>query len=74
MAKRSMIGRDKKRAKKVASALAAGSVPRFKCRVRNRCQVCGRPRGYMRFFKMCRICVRENASLGLIPGLRKSSW
>ncbi|HID92272.1 TPA: type Z 30S ribosomal protein S14 [Candidatus Gracilibacteria bacterium] len=74
MAKRSMIERDKKRAKRVSDAIAAGVVPKFKCRVRNRCQVCGRPRGYIRFFKMCRICVRENASLGLIPGLRKASW
>lgn len=74
MAKKSMIERDKKRAKKVQSAIDAGSTPRYKCRVRNRCQICGRPRGYMRFFQMCRICVREHASKGLIPGLRKSSW
>ncbi|MGP1587212.1 MAG: type Z 30S ribosomal protein S14 [Treponemataceae bacterium] len=40
----------------------------------NRCQVCGRPRGYLRKFKMCRICFRKLASEGLIPGVTKSSW
>ncbi len=74
MAKTSMIERDKKRAKRVQDALNAGVEPTLRCRVRNRCQVCGRPRGYIRFFKMCRICVREHAANGLIPGLRKSSW
>ena len=74
MAKTSMIVRDIKRAKRVNDARAAGVAPRFKCRTRNRCQICGRPRGYIRFFKMCRICVREHAAKGLIPGLRKSSW
>ncbi len=74
MAKKSMIERDIKRAKRVQDALNAGGTPKFKCRVRNRCQVCGRPRGYIRFFQMCRICVRESASKGLIPGLRKASW
>jgi len=74
MAKRSMIERDVKRAKKIQDSLNAGVAPKFKNRVRNRCQICGRPRGYIRFFQMCRICVREAASKGLIPGLRKSSW
>ncbi len=69
-----MIERDKKRAKRVSDALAAGVTPKLRCRVRNRCQVCGRPRGYVRFFKMCRICIREHAANGLIPGMRKSSW
>ena len=40
----------------------------------NRCKVCGRPRGYMRRFEMCRICFRELASEGKIPGVVKSSW
>mgnify|MGYP001315413156 CR=1 FL=1 len=43
-------------------------------RVRNRCTCCGRPRGVMRRFKMCRICVREAAARGDIPGLKKASW
>lgn len=41
---------------------------------RNRCRRCGRPRGYMRYFQMCRICVRELASQGLLPGVKKLSW
>ena len=43
-------------------------------RVRNRCRICGRPRGYMRRFGLCRICFREQALEGLIPGVVKSSW
>jgi small subunit ribosomal protein S14 len=43
-------------------------------RVRNRCKVCGRPRGYMRKFQLCRICFRERALSGKIPGVVKSSW
>lgn len=43
-------------------------------RVRNRCLVTGRPRGYMRTFKMSRISFRELASQGMIPGVTKSSW
>ncbi|MCI0521352.1 MAG: type Z 30S ribosomal protein S14 [Chloroflexi bacterium] len=42
--------------------------------VRNRCQKCGRPRGYMRRFGLCRICFRELALDGKIPGVVKSSW
>ena len=42
--------------------------------VRNRCERCGRPRGYMRRFGLCRICFRELASNGLIPGVTKASW
>ncbi|MBE9524519.1 MAG: type Z 30S ribosomal protein S14 [Chloroflexi bacterium] len=47
---------------------------KYKARVRNRCKVCGRPRGYMRRFGLCRICFRELALDGKIPGVRKSSW
>jgi small subunit ribosomal protein S14 len=43
-------------------------------RIRNRCQVTGRPRGYYRKMKMSRIALRELGSMGLIPGLVKSSW
>lgn len=39
-----------------------------------RCKVCGRPRSYIRRFGMCRICFREHALKGLIPGVTKSSW
>lgn len=48
--------------------------PKFMTRRVNRCRICGRPRGYMRDFQMCRICFRELASQGLIPGVTKSSW
>ncbi|HJN39086.1 MAG TPA: type Z 30S ribosomal protein S14, partial [Chloroflexota bacterium] len=41
---------------------------------RNRCGICGRPRAYMRKFGMCRICLRERALQGLVPGVTKSSW
>ena len=42
--------------------------------VRNRCKICGRPRGYIRRFGLCRICFRELALKGQLPGVRKSSW
>ncbi|MBU2529774.1 MAG: type Z 30S ribosomal protein S14 [Elusimicrobia bacterium] len=47
---------------------------KFSTRHRNRCQICGRPRGYYRDFGLCRICMRKMAHNGLIPGLKKSSW
>jgi small subunit ribosomal protein S14 len=43
-------------------------------RIRNRCEKCGRPRGYMRRFHLCRICFRELALKGEVPGVVKSSW
>jgi small subunit ribosomal protein S14 len=60
MAKTSIIVRETKR--------------KYPVRVRNRCQLCGRPRGYIRRFKLCRICFREQALAGKIPGVTKSSW
>jgi len=48
--------------------------PKFKVRHRNRCRVCGRPRGYYRKFELCRICLRMYALQGEIPGVTKSSW
>lgn len=47
---------------------------KYKTRVRNRCKQCGRPRGYIRRFGLCRICFRELALKGQIPGVVKSSW
>jgi small subunit ribosomal protein S14 len=47
---------------------------KFKSREYNRCRRCGRPRAYLRKFGLCRICVREIAHEGMIPGLTKSSW
>ena len=60
MAKKCMIEREKRR--------------KYQTRVRNRCEVCGRPRGYMRHFRLCRICFRDMAWEGKIPGVIKSSW
>ncbi len=48
--------------------------PKFKVREYNRCRRCGRPRSYMRRFGICRICFRELALLGEIPGVAKASW
>ncbi|MBL7156879.1 MAG: type Z 30S ribosomal protein S14 [Candidatus Omnitrophica bacterium] len=48
--------------------------PKFKARKYYRCELCGRRRGYMRRFKLCRICFRELASRGEIPGVVKASW
>jgi len=48
--------------------------PKFEVRLRHRCKICGRPRGYMRKFGLCRICFRQLAHQGLIPGVRKASW
>ena len=60
MAKKSIVIRETRR--------------RYKVQVRNRCRICGRPRGYIRRFAMCRICFREQALEGKIPGVVKASW
>jgi len=60
MAKTSMIWKNKRK---------VGTVQH-----RNRCSICSRPRGYIGFFKLCRICFRTLASGGQLPGVRKSSW
>lgn len=61
MARQSLIARSKK-------------TPKFSTRVVRRCFKCGRKHGFMRDFGLCRICFREMASAGLIPGIRKASW
>jgi small subunit ribosomal protein S14 len=61
MAKKSMIAK-------------ANRPPKFRVRAHNRCKLCGRPRAYIRKFGMCRICFRENALAGRLPGVVKSSW
>jgi small subunit ribosomal protein S14 len=60
MAKKSLINREEHR--------------KYAVRVRSRCKLCGRPRGYLRRFNLCRICFRELALAGKIPGVVKSSW
>jgi small subunit ribosomal protein S14 len=52
----------------------AKRTPKFKVRKYSRCSLCGRPRGYIRKFEICRICFRELAHKGLVPGVTKSSW
>jgi small subunit ribosomal protein S14 len=52
----------------------AKRTPVFKVRKHNRCQICGRPRAYYKKFGMCRICLRNMALKGEIPGMKKSSW
>jgi small subunit ribosomal protein S14 len=61
MAKKSMVEKQKK-------------TPKFGVRKYSRCSKCGRPRGYIRQFGICRICFRDLASQGMIPGVVKSSW
>jgi small subunit ribosomal protein S14 len=48
--------------------------PKWRTRVVRRCMLCGRKGGYMRDFDLCRICFREKAEQGVVPGVRKSSW
>jgi small subunit ribosomal protein S14 len=48
--------------------------PKFKVRTRNRCKRCGRPRAYYRKFELCRLCLRDLALGGEIPGVIKASW
>jgi small subunit ribosomal protein S14 len=61
MAKKSLIAKQKRK-------------PKFAVRNYNRCVRCGRPQGYYRDFGLCRICLRELAHKGQIPGLKKASW
>lgn len=48
--------------------------PKFHVRKHSRCQKCGRPRGYYRDFGICRLCLRQMAHKGELPGVVKSSW
>ena len=59
-----------------AAVLALAELPRnsSKTRVRNRCGLTGRPRGFYRKFKLSRIALRELGSQGVLPGVRKASW
>jgi small subunit ribosomal protein S14 len=59
---------------KTSSIVKAQEKPKFGVRQHNRCKLCGRPRGYLRKFAMCRICFRENAHKGVVPGVTKASW
>lgn len=59
---------------KTALVLKAQRPPKFASRVVRRCKLCGRPRGFLRKFEMCRICFRELALKGEVPGIVKASW
>lgn len=59
---------------KTSMLVKAQRTPKFKVRGYTRCQCCGRPRAVYRKFLLCRICFRESAHKGLIPGVTKSSW
>ena len=48
--------------------------PKFSTRADNRCKICGRPHAYLRKYGICRICFRELAYKGEIPGVKKASW
>lgn len=69
MATTAKIAKDQRPAKGKAT-----SEEKFACRHRNRCFRCGRPRGFLRKFNLCRICFRKLALAGEIPGVTKASW
>ncbi len=58
----------------IAQIEKAKKKPKYRSRTLRRCFRCGRKRGYLRDFDLCRICFREMANKGLIPGIKKSSW
>ncbi|MCK5595499.1 type Z 30S ribosomal protein S14 [bacterium] len=57
-----------------ALVVKAGREPKYKVQRYNRCSSCGRPRGYLRKFGLCRICFRKLARSGKLPGVIKASW
>ena len=57
-----------------ALVLKAEKKPKYSTRIVRRCNLCGRNHGYLRRFGLCRICFRERATRGEIPGVRKASW
>jgi len=59
---------------KKALIVKAKRKPKFSVRRYNRCRRCGRPRAYLRDFGICRICFRDLALEGQVPGVRKASW
>ena len=59
---------------RLAMVVKAQKKPKFKVRQVSRCLSCGRSRGFIRKFQLCRICFRKMAGQGLIPGVIKASW
>jgi small subunit ribosomal protein S14 len=74
MARTSIHHKQTKNLNAYLRAKAEGRKFKFPTRIYNRCELCGRRHGFMRFFGVCRICFRELASDGQIPGVKKSSW
>ncbi|HEV3269609.1 MAG TPA: 30S ribosomal protein S14 [Candidatus Rhabdochlamydia sp.] len=74
--KKIIIDMDKSDEERLAAKISLNKMPRNSSpvRLRNRCQFTGRARGYLRRFKMSRLCFREMANFGLIPGVVKASW
>ncbi|MBI2068254.1 MAG: type Z 30S ribosomal protein S14 [Deltaproteobacteria bacterium] len=59
---------------KTSLIIKAQRSPKFKVRQYHRCTFCGRPRGFLRRFGMCRLCFRKRALAGELPGVEKASW
>ena len=59
---------------KTSTQARALKTPKFSTRIVRRCWKCGRKRGYLRQYDLCRICFRELATTGQIPGVKKASW
>lgn len=74
MARIALVHKQKTKKEEYLRALRNGKKPKFATRIYNRCELCGRPRGYMGFFGICRICFRELATNGEVPGVKKASW
>jgi len=74
MAEKAKRIRTERMKRRKMTALAEGRKMKFSTRVFNRCERCGRVRGYIGFLNLCRICVRDLAREGKIAGMRKSSW
>lgn len=70
MASKAAIAKQKKRQERVQK----GSTKLSEVKLRNRCEICGRSHGYVRKFKLCRICLRKRALNGELPGVKKLSW
>ncbi|HEU4742889.1 MAG TPA: type Z 30S ribosomal protein S14 [Meiothermus sp.] len=59
---------------KTSMVVKAKRAPKFSVRAYTRCERCGRPRAVYRYFGLCRICIRELAHKGQLPGVGKASW
>jgi small subunit ribosomal protein S14 len=59
---------------RLAMVVKAKRKAKFKVRTKNRCELCGRSKAYLRKFKICRLCFRGLANKGMIPGVTKASW